>query len=115
MPSSFTATLADSGCGVTSPLTFSEPASLTRVSSATFTDLARSKLAPVTLSDSGANSTVAAGDVLRSSAEILASRRVNSRKSKLQGAAEGGGGAAGTGAAGGAAPLATAAGAASAA
>src|SRR5258707_4122078 len=99
MPSSFNDTLADSGCGVTSPLTFNEPVRLMRVSRATVTGLARSKLTPSTLSDSGANNTFTAGEVLRSSAEMLVSRSDNSRKSNFQGGVTGDGGVAEDGAA----------------
>src|SRR5882724_5168081 len=104
MPSSFNDRLADSGCGVTSPPTFSEPASLTRVSRATVTGLARSKLTPSTFTDNGASRTFAAGEVPRSSAEMFASRSASSRKSNFHGeAAEVG---RGTGAAaGGAGPV----------
>src|ERR1700722_2474991 len=94
MPSSFNDTLADSGWGVTSPLTFNEPVLLMRVSRAMVTGLARSKLTPSTCSDNGANNTFAAGEVLRSSAEMLASRRDNSRKSNFQGGGTEAGGAA---------------------
>src|ERR1700686_1077642 len=95
MPSSFNDTLAASGSGTTSPLRFNEPAPSIRVSRATVTGLARSKLTPSTFKDNGANSTFAAGEVLRSSAEMLASRTANSRRSNFHGgAAEAGGGAA---------------------
>src|SRR5712664_2376859 len=74
-----------------------------RVSRATDTGLARSKLTPSTFTDNGANRTFAAGEVPRSSAEISASRSVNSRKSNFHGgAAEGGDAAVDVG--GGAAP-----------
>src|SRR5258706_16278482 len=74
-----------------------------RVSRATDTGLARSKLTPSTFTDNGANRSFAAGKVPRSSAEISASRSVNSRKSNFHGgaadagtrAADVGGGAAG--------------------
>src|SRR5882724_5692419 len=85
MPSSFKDTLAPSGSGVTSPLTFNEPAPLTRVSRVTVTGLARSKLTPSIFRDNGSNSTFAGGEVPRSSAEILASRTANSCKSNFQG------------------------------
>ncbi len=63
-----------------------------RVSRATVTGLARSKLTPSTFKDKGANSTFTAGEVLRSSAEMLASRTANSRKSNFHGGvAEAGG------------------------
>src|SRR5258707_13385428 len=81
-----------------------------RVSRATDTGLARSKLTPSTFTDNGANRSFAAGEVPRSSAEISASRSVNSRKSNFHGgAAEGGaaaavGGGAEGGVGGGAAP-----------
>src|SRR5712672_1988254 len=92
MPSSFNDTLAPSGSGVTSPLTFNEPAPLMRVSRVTVTGLARSKLTPSIFKDNGSNSTFAGGEVPRSSAEILASRTANSCKSNLQGGvAEAGG------------------------
>src|SRR6266404_4839959 len=62
-----------------------------RVSRATDTGLASSKLTPSTFTDNGANRSFAAGEVPRSSAEISASRSVNSRKSNFHGgAAEGG-------------------------
>src|ERR1700721_599459 len=96
MPSSFNDTLADSGCGATSPATLNEPPSLMRVSSATVTGLARSQLTPSTFKDSGARSTFTAGEVLRSSAEMLASRTTISRKSNFH--APEAGGAAETGA-----------------
>src|ERR1700722_7440218 len=91
MPSSFTATRADRGCGVTSPLALKDPESLIRVSRLTVTGLARSKLAPSTLSENGASRTFAAGVVLRSSAEMSASRTANSRNSNFHGAAAGAG------------------------
>src|SRR5579863_3914907 len=65
-----------------------------RVSRATATGLARSKLTPSTFTDNGANRTFAAGEVPRSSAEISASRSVNSRKSNLHGGVAEAGGAA---------------------
>src|SRR5579863_7553168 len=80
---------ADKGCGVTLPLSFKEPVSLTRVSRATATGFARSRLAPSTLTDRGASITLATGDVPRSSAEMLAPSRLNSRKSNFQGEAAG--------------------------
>src|SRR5580692_7699400 len=67
-----------------SPDTLSVPLSLIFVSSATLTGLARSRLAPVTLMDSGAISTFATGLVRRSSAEMLASRSANSPSSNCQ-------------------------------
>src|SRR5258706_467075 len=63
-----------------------------RVSRATVTGLARSKLTPSTLSDSGPNNTFPAGEVLRSSAEMLVSRSDNSRNSNFQGGVTGDGG-----------------------
>jgi hypothetical protein len=72
MPSSFRFKFAATGCGVISPDTFNVPPSLIFASSATLTGLARSRLAPVTLMDSGAISTFAVGLVRRSSAEMLA-------------------------------------------
>src|SRR5258707_14599553 len=65
-----------------------------RVSRATDTGLARSKLTPSTFTDNGANRTFAAGEVPRSSAEISASRSVNSRKSNFHGGVAEAGGAA---------------------
>src|SRR5258705_6519847 len=65
-----------------------------RVSRATDTGLARSKLTPSTFTDNGANRSFAAGKVPRSSAEISASRSVNSRKSNFHGGAADGGSAA---------------------
>src|SRR5882757_11388529 len=94
MPSSFNDTLAPSGCGVTSPLTFNEPAPLMRVSRETVTGLARSKLTPPSFTANGANRTFAAGDVLRSSAEMLASRTSISPKSTFHGGVAVDGGAA---------------------
>src|ERR1700680_4030716 len=99
MPSSFNDTLAASGSGTTSPLRFNEPAPSIRVSRATVTGLARSRLTPSTFKDNGANSTFAAGEVLRSSAEMLASRTANSRRSNFHGGAAEAGAAAGPGAA----------------
>src|SRR5882724_3898090 len=84
MPASFRLKFASRGCGVTTPVTFKEPASLIFASSATLKALARSRLAPITLTDRGAISTFAAGLVRRSSAETLASRIVNSRRSNCQ-------------------------------
>src|SRR5271170_7428403 len=80
---------ADSGCGVTVPLSFNVPVSLTRVSRATVTGFARSRLTPSTFTDSGASTTLAAGEVLRSSAEMLASCSTNSPNSNFQGVAAG--------------------------
>src|ERR1700722_2908478 len=51
--------------------------------------LERSQLTSAALRDSGASSTFTAGEVLRSSAEILASLSANSCKSKVHGAAAG--------------------------
>src|ERR1700722_8592480 len=81
---------------MTVPATLREPAPLIFVSSSTLKVFARSRLTPSTLMDRGASSTFAAGLVRRSSAEILASRRKNSRKSychALVGAAPAAGGA----------------------
>src|SRR5580704_1858422 len=80
---------ADRGCGVTVPSTFNVPVSLTRVSKATVTGFARSRLTPSTFTDSGASNTLAAGEVPRSSAEMLASCSTNSPKSNFHGAAAG--------------------------
>src|ERR1700679_3338463 len=68
--------------------------------------LERSKLTSAALTDSGASTTFTVGEVLRSSAEILASLSANSCKSKAHGAAAGAGvavsvGPAGTGGAAG--------------
>src|SRR5271165_907109 len=108
MPSSFTATRADKGCGVTSPLALKDPESLIRASRLTVTGLARSKLTPSALSENGANRTFAAGVVLRSSADISASRTANSCKSNFHGAAAGAEAGAAVFAAGGAAAVDTA-------
>src|ERR1700719_3224024 len=85
MPVSFRFRFATAGCAVAVPVTLNEPASLIFVSSAMVNCLARSRLTPSTLMDRGASSTFAAGLVRRSSAEILASRRANSRRSYCQG------------------------------
>ena len=85
MPASFTLTVAASGRGVSSPSRASDPISLILVSSVTLTGFAMSRLAPCTVRDSGASSTLAAGRIVRSSAEMLASRNANSCRSIFQG------------------------------
>src|SRR3984957_10725881 len=85
MPVSFRFRFATAGCAVAVPVTLNEPASLIFVSSVMLSGLARSRFTPSTLMDRGASRTFAAGLVRRSSAEILASRRANSRRSYCQG------------------------------
>ena len=72
---------AAAGCGVTSPFTVNEPVPLMRVSRATLTGFARSRLAPLTSSDNGASTTLTAGCMVRSSAEMLASCSSNRPRS----------------------------------
>jgi len=67
--------LADSGCGVTSPLTFNERSDDARLE-ATDTGLARSKLTPSTFTDN-APMNLRRREVPRSSAEISGLRSVN--------------------------------------
>ncbi len=73
------------GSGVTSPFTVSEPDSLMRVSRFTFIGRVKSRLSPSMASESGASATFAAGCMLRSSAEMRASRTSSRCRSNRQG------------------------------
>src|ERR1700680_2101282 len=102
---------AVAGCGVTCPLIASEPFSSMRVSSVTLTGLLKSWLTPFTCRAKGANTAFTPGCMVRSSADMLASRTSNCRTSNCHGALApagagvvvAGGAAAGDGADGGAA------------